>query len=126
MKRPSKKELLKIAQESCGVVLYASEKANVSRKTFYAWMTKTPWLKEAMTEARDNLVDLAEKGLIKNIKDGDSRACIYVTSTLGKRRGYTQLIETRDRTKFDDALQDMSDDDLMELLEKTTERIKNG
>ena len=126
MKKPSKKLLLEIAEKSCGVVTYAGEMAKVSRNTFHKWMNASPWLKEAMTEARDNLVDLAEQGLIKNVKDGDPKSCIYITSTLGKRRGYTQLIETRDRTKFDDALEDMSEEDLLELMDKTSKRISNG
>ena len=125
MARPSKKILLKVIEKSCGVVTYAGKMCKVDRRTFHRWMVASPWIKEAMEEARDNLVDLAEETLIKAIKKKDVKASIYVTSTLGKRRGYTQLTEIRDRSKLKDAMEDLTDEELVELLDRNDRRIKD-
>lgn len=124
-KRPSKKRLLEVAEKSCGVVTYAGEMCKVDRKSIQRWMSQFEWFKEAMIEGKDNLVDLAEMSLIKNVKKDDVKASIYVTSTLGKRRGYTQLTEIRDRSKLKDAMEDLTDEELVELLDRNDRRIKD-
>ena len=123
MKKPGKKKLLEVAEACCGVVTYGAQMCKVDRNTFHRWILKHDWLKEAMTEARDNLVDMAEIGLIKAIEKHDVKASIYVTSTLGRKRGYTQMIETRDRSKLKDAMEDLSDQELIDLLEDNNRRI---
>jgi hypothetical protein len=125
MKKPSKKKLLEVAVESCGVVTYAGIMCQVDRKTIQRWMAKHDWFKEAMTEGRDNFVDLGEMGLIENVKKGDVKACIYVTSTLGRKRGYTQLIETRDRSKLKDAMEDLPTEELIAMLDRNKKRIED-
>lgn len=126
MKKPSKKRLLEIAEDSCGVVLYAARKANVDRRTFHRWINRYEWLKIAMVEARDLLVDEAEMVLVDAMKEKkDVKAAVYITSTLGRKRGYTQMIETRDRSKLKDAMEDLSNEELIEMLERNGKRIND-
>lgn len=125
-KKPSNALILKRIDEHGGIIKTIAESFGVSRQAMYNWINKNPKLKEAHLNSREIFIDTAEEGLFELVKAKNERAVVYALSTLGKRRGYTQLIETRDRTKFDDALQDMSEEDLLELLEKTTKRISDG
>lgn len=126
MKRPSKKKLLEVAEKSCGVVTYGANMCKVDRKTFGRWMNQFDWLKTAMIESRDSLVDEAEMTLVEALREKkDVKAAIYITSTLGRKRGYTQMVETRDRSKLKEAMEDLPTEELIAMLERNDKRIKD-
>lgn len=93
-KKPTKKEIfLKMFEISgCNITL-ACKKANIVRQTYYNWIDKDPDFADAVDNAREGLLDLAESILIKNIKEGGTTELIFFLKTKGKKRGYVERTE---------------------------------
>lgn len=73
----------------------ACEKAGVPRQYFLQQHNENKEFKEAIWEANEALIDLAESKLIEKIKEGSLRAIIFYLKAKGKRRGYTEAIEVQ-------------------------------
>lgn len=125
MRRPTKKHLLETIADKYGIIKDIAEAYEVTRGTIYQWLEKYPECKEAVTKGKDRVIDLAESKLIENIGLGKEKSIIFALETIGKRRGYTQLIETRDRGKLEDQFDDLTDDELEAMLKDRTDRLTN-
>lgn len=126
-KRPSDRSLIKLAEECGGIIKTMAERKKVARQTMYNWINSSEEIKQAIKDSRSLLIDEAEQCLRTAITEKqDVRAAIYITSTLGRSRGYVQLVETKDRSKLEEQLDSMTDDEILEELEKSRQRIANG
>lgn len=76
-----------------GTISGASTLLGADRGTIKRYIDDDPEIENAVLEAKEILIDLAETGLIKNVKKGDQSAINYVLSTLGKERGYVRRVE---------------------------------
>ena len=56
-------------------------------------MERYPSLKEVLSDAREDALDLAESKLMKAIDDGNITAIIFFLKTRGKSRGYSERSE---------------------------------
>lgn len=65
---------------------------NVTRRTIHNWISKDPTgkIKKIVEEAREYLLDIAEKSLARKVVDGNLSATIFLLKTLGKYRGYIE------------------------------------
>jgi hypothetical protein len=54
---------------------------------------ENPSVMDAYLHARDEIVDSAEQVMMDKLKEGSERAAMYILSTLGKDRGYTERHE---------------------------------
>ena len=88
----------------------------IARKVGCDWSTAKKYIDNYATVQRayqdecESILDLAEAKVISAIKDGDSQMIRYYLSTKGKRRGYSEKVETEQRvivewTYGDDATQ---------------------
>lgn len=125
-KRPSKKHLLETISLKYGIIKDIAEAYDVNRGTIYNWLEKYPECKEAVTKGKDRVIDLAESKLIENIGLGKEKSIIFALETIGKKRGYTQLIETRDRSAVENAFDDLPDEELERMLKERTDRLTNS
>lgn len=66
----------------------AADALGISRATIYARRRTCEEVAEAILEAREMLVDKAEKGLEQLVEEGDFRAIQFTLRTLGRDRGY--------------------------------------
>jgi hypothetical protein len=66
----------------------ASERLGVSRQTLYTFAKTYPKVQEAIDEAREIVVDKAEKALVTCLEERQPWAIALVLKTLGKWRGY--------------------------------------
>jgi len=85
--------ILRPAIISChGNVTDIAKHFEVSRRTAYNWLSKdlTGKIKACVSEARDGLLDTAEKKLSDKIIDGNLSAVIFYLKCLGKQRGYVE------------------------------------
>ena len=79
----------------------ASTKTGISRDTHYRWIKEDPEYKYKVWEVSEELLDLAEAALLKEIKKGNIRAIIFHLRTKGKGRGYTfSNIQDKEKTEF--------------------------
>ena len=90
MARLSKKKIKAALEQNNGNVSAAARALNCTRKTLYNHINEDEKLKALLEDARENLVDLAEEHLVKNIKDGDTTAIIFTLKTRGAERGWSE------------------------------------
>ena len=77
----------------------AADALGISRATIYARRRTSEEVAEAILEAREILVDKAEKGLEQLVDGGDFRAIQFTLRTLGRDRGYVERGEPLDLTE---------------------------
>jgi protein-tyrosine phosphatase len=108
---------------------------DISRNAVYKRMQKHPSIKEAVDGALENLKDIAEHELARNITQGNMTAIMFFLKIKAKDRGYVEKVEQEhtgevkiEHTETFD-FSDWSDEDLDEyiaLLEKIESKKKKN
>jgi hypothetical protein len=91
-----KKNILDALKLSGGLIRPAAEMLHCSRQTLYKRISKDQSLKDAVDDARESCLDLAEGQLLKNIKAGKEASLIFYLKTQGYKRGYTSKTKDED------------------------------
>ena len=69
------------------------EGITVGRTSHYRWLKEDEAYQQAVDNAADKTLDLVEKALIKQIKNGSVQATTFYLKTKGRVRGYTERQE---------------------------------
>ncbi len=78
---------------------YASKANNISmtckaigigRTTFHDWYREDKEFRQAVDDAKEGMLDLAETMLMSEIKNGNIAAICFFLKTQGRRRGYVE------------------------------------
>jgi len=88
------KAMLEALEKTAFNVSAACRMVGIDRRTHYDWLHKSNTYKKRCEEIQESLIDLAESQLLKKIKKEDLGAIIFFLKTKGKKRGYTERIET--------------------------------
>lgn len=88
-----KEAFVKAYRETLGVIKYACEQVNISRRTFYNWLEADEEFRQAVEDVNEESVDFAENALKKKIREGDTTSIIFYLKTKGKKRGYIERTE---------------------------------
>lgn len=67
----------------------------MSRRNFYYWKEKNEKFREAIEDAEESNIDMAESKLKQAILNNDMTAIIFFLKTKGKKRGYVEQIEQK-------------------------------
>lgn len=91
----AKKAFIDAYAKTFGNVTEAAKIVSISRQTYYNWIKDDPDFQAELqaVEPAEQIVDLAENGLIKKIQSGDVVAIIFALKTKGKHRGYVERSE---------------------------------
>lgn len=89
----TEKQILEAISGTGGVVSDVAERLGCARSTVYRYVDRYPSVAEALQDEREELLDLAEEGLMKRVREHDLRAIIFVLKTKGKDRGYTTYVD---------------------------------
>jgi uncharacterized protein YxeA len=117
-----KAEFLTLFPDAQGNVMMTCRKLNMSRSTYYLWMTTDKDFAEQANDVQEGLIDMTETYLHKNIKNGNVAAQIFFLKTKAKNRGY---IETQDHTTGGKPIHNLDLSKVpTELLEKLYEHIE--
>ena len=81
------------ALTKAATVTGAAQILDCTRKTVYDYMDKYPDLKNAIHDAREQMLDVAETALMSNIKDKHPSSVFFFLKTMGKNRGYVERVE---------------------------------
>lgn len=112
-KRPSKELFRKVCEANAGIIGDVASALRVRRSTVYMWCSKYPEFRQALDDARETFLDLAESNLRKLVagvpaietdENGNKRfagwierpsetAIIFTLKTRGKSRGYVERSE---------------------------------
>lgn len=76
--------------KSAGIVGLAAEALMVSRRTMHSWINSFPELQSHLADCKECNIDIAENGIIQNMKDRDNTAMIFYLRCQAKRRGFVQ------------------------------------
>ncbi len=71
-----------------GIQAAAAEQLSMSRSNLNKRVAESPRLQQAIVDARENALDIAESQLMKLITEGDGPSIRYFLDTHGKTRGY--------------------------------------
>tara|TARA_B100000959_G_C14503913_1_gene428422 strand:+ start:55 stop:408 length:354 start_codon:yes stop_codon:yes gene_type:complete len=73
-----------------GNISKACGQTNISRTTIYDWIKKDDSFQEKVINVSEELLDMAEDQLLKQIRDGNLTATIFYLKTKGQARGYIE------------------------------------
>lgn len=95
-KRISQAVLEKALRKAGGIPAGAAQILDCARSTVTRRIAKSPALQELIEELTEELVDVAEYGVAKAVRNeahsDHFRACRFVLETKGKARGWTRQI----------------------------------
>ena len=106
-KRILKKEtFLAALLNSDGNISKACGQTNISRTTIYDWIKKDDGFKDKVSYVSEELLDMVEDQLLKQIRNGNLTATIFYLKTKGQARGYIekQYINTSSLTVMDEVV----------------------
>lgn len=110
----SVEQVEKALRAAAGNQSKAAEMLKTNRSTVHGYVARYPNLRDAIAEAREETLDLAEDRLIVKIRDGNMAAIIFFLKTQGKSRGYIEKGEVRVETNRPD-FSNMSTEQLEQL-----------
>lgn len=76
-----------------GVLILAAEACGVHRHTLRKFMDKHPELYEVKVEVDEELLDVAENAVIRDLRAGEMKTVRWYMERKGKNRGYSSRIE---------------------------------
>ncbi len=88
-----KEALLKALEKSLGVVTTACKQLEISRATYYRWLSEDEEFSKSAKEIQDVALDFVESKLFEQIQESSTAATIFYLKTKGKRRGYVERSE---------------------------------
>lgn len=88
--RVSKQEILDAIPKSGGILTVIARRAGISTRSLYDYRIKWPEINEAIKDAEDETIDMAESQLVDLVKMGNLKAIRYFLDNRGKKRGWGQ------------------------------------
>lgn len=83
----------------------------INRRLFYHWMAEYQDFKDAIEDAREALIDLAETKLQQNIMEGKEASIFFYLKTQAKHRGYIETVEQKVQINpFEALMQELPDE----------------
>ena len=77
-----------------GLVTYAAKRLGYTLDGLLRRIDGNPArFKPILDEARESVIDLAERSLITKLEDGDLQATAFALRTIGRKRGYAERTE---------------------------------
>lgn len=92
-KKFKNEEVLEALKGSYGIITNVAKDLSCNVATVRKYIKESPELTDAFESERNEILDLAENGLIKLLKADDPYSIRWTLSTLGKGRGYTEKKE---------------------------------
>ena len=131
---PKKREqtaqrIIDAIRESNGLLTLAAKKAGIGYTTVWRYTQDYPSVKEAVTEAKEKMLDFTESKLYEKIKEGDNAAIIFYLKTQGKKRGYIERQEVTGEggkpISYEFTVKDAETKDLTERIIKGGQVVSN-
>jgi len=91
--RVTNKRMLEAIKKNGGAVYLAARELGCAPNTIYNRMEKVPAMKQAVENARGEVVDYAEQKLRLAVLNGEPWAIGMTLKTIGKSRGYVERQE---------------------------------
>lgn len=76
-----------------GLLAAVARDLSISRQTAYRYTKNYPTVAAAVHDEREEMIDIAEKGLVQAVQRGNIVAIMFLLKTIGKERGYVDRQE---------------------------------
>ncbi len=86
-------EIVEALKATGGMVYMAARKLGCDPSTIHVRAKTSTEIREAIDNARGDMLDMAEHELKKAVRVGDMTAVIFTLKTIGKHRGYVERVE---------------------------------
>lgn len=93
MRHDKKEALLQALEKSLGVVTTACKQLDISRATYYRWLSEDEEFSKSAKDIQDVALDFVESKLFEQIQESSTAATIFYLKTKGKKRGYVERSE---------------------------------
>lgn len=90
----SREKFIECAKRSGGIMTALAQLAGIDRMTAAKYLTLVPEANDYFQSQKETIIDLAENQLVKLVREGDKDAIFFLLKTVGKRRGYSEKMET--------------------------------
>lgn len=108
-------EYARALTDAQGLITVAASRLGVTRQAIYHMAARYPIVKEAMEDAREKIIDVAEGRLYKRIVNDDLTAIMFLLKTLGKKRGYVERSERQYSANININVQELSEEELLQI-----------
>lgn len=89
-KRPTDEVLRELVMAKGGIVTYVAQACGTNPRTVRRWRETNKKVNDMFIEARENVLDMAEAGIIGSIKKGNVASMIWVLKCFGRPRGWIE------------------------------------
>ncbi len=93
MRHNKKEALLQALEKSLGVVTTACKQLDISRATYYRWLSEDEDFSKSAKDIQNVALDFVESKLFEQIQESSTAATIFYLKTKGKKRGYVERSE---------------------------------
>ena len=101
IKVKKRQEIFLVAYEKAmGNVTEACRATGISRSAYHHWMRIDEEFKKKVEDLAPDevMVDIAEKAIMKKIREGDTASIIFTLKSKGKKRGWVERLESVNKT----------------------------
>lgn len=88
MPRRTDSEIISALKDAHGLPAVAARALGIDRHTIYNRAKRSPAIQDALIEAREHIIELAEQRLFEKVNAGELQACTYLLSRLARSKGY--------------------------------------
>ena len=81
---------LEALERNKGNISAACKAVGISRTTWYNWRSDVPGFAQAVSDAREALIDMVEGMLVGQVEKGQGWAICFFLKTQAKHRGYSE------------------------------------
>jgi hypothetical protein len=113
-------EVAAAVYEAKGLASIAAKRLGCTAHTVRNYAAKYPTVREAITQAREDLKDFAESKLLQAIDRGEVVPIIFFLKTQAKDRGYVERNEVEHSGSLD--VTKLGDDELRAIVEASRSR----
>ena len=117
IKKPPIEKINQVLIDNFGIITQCSKVLNVQPRTLYRWIETSVKLQETVKHSREQMVDVAESQLMKNIQQGKETSLIFFLKCLAKQRGYIDRQEIDVNHTVQQIIINVSDPETKHLLE---------
>jgi len=125
-KKPSLTKFKNAVEKYGGCKVDIAKAFKTSRQTVHNWCVNDPEFKEEIDKGNDVLLDLAKSSLKYHLEKRDVKVTTYTLDRLGRREGFGNFIQIQDKSKIDEQLDGMSDEQIMIEIQESRKRIEKA
>lgn len=101
MRKFARKKLLQAVTNSGGIVSTVAKRLGCDWLTAKRRVDEDPIIATIFASEKEEMLDMAESGLLGAVQDGDLQAIKFYLMTKGKERGYTYEVDSNAQLKSD-------------------------